>query len=189
VLFVGILMTGALGISTGIFDFNAYIDANVKGMESMGTSCFIAMMTGGILSIIKQGGGLTWLMKAITKHIHGRKAAEGSIVVLSAITCTCTSNNTVAIISLGQIAKRISERYNIGGRRTASLLDASTCCVQGLLPYGVQIMFAASAANINPIELIPYEFYPMALFIGTIVTIFLRKRKMVNNKRVNFQAG
>ncbi len=182
VLFVGILMNGVIGMSMGIFCFNEWIMGIVNGMSSLGGIIFVMMMAGGILIIVSEGGGLTWIMKLITKNIHNRKGAEASIICLSAITCMCTANNTIAIVSLGKLAKSISERYGIEPRRSASLVDASTCCIQGLIPYGAHLMFAATTAGISAIALVPYEFYPVIMGVFMTTTIFLRKKKTTSKQ-------
>lgn len=176
VLFIGIALTGIIGVAHGSYTTTEWIGAVVKGIESMGGLCFIALMVGGTLQIMKKGGGLTWLMRSITKRVHGHKGAEMSIAALGGIVCASTAYNTIAILSVGQLSKNIAERYRITPRRTASLLDASTCGIQGLLPYGAHLLFASSTASVSSFELVAYEFYPMILILCLLATIAFKKK-------------
>ena len=146
------------------------------GITGMGDLILISMMAGGVLSVVRKGGGITWLVRALTKRIDSVRGAETGISLLVALTNCCTANNTVAILSVGSICRDLSSRYGVSPRRAASLLDIFSCVVQGILPYGAQLLMAAGLAAISPIEIIPWLHYPMLLAAITICTIIFRKQ-------------
>lgn len=174
VLTVGILLCGTIGMATGVFDFYGWAAAMGDGISGMGELIIITMMAGGMLELIKANGGIDYIIDKLTRHINGKRGAEYSIALLAAVTDICTANNTVAIITVGGIAKQISDRFGLDNRRCASILDTVSCCMQGLIPYGAQLLMAAGLAAISPVSIIPHLYYPMAIGIITVAAIQLR---------------
>ena len=174
VLTGGLLLTGIIGIIDGSYDFVSWFDAMGKGIMSMGELIIITMMVGGLLEIVRINGGIDYITQKLTSRIRSRRGAELSVGLLVSIVDACTANNTVAILTVGDIAKNIADKYHIDPRKMASLLDTFSCCVQGLIPYGAQILIAAGIAGINPLEFIIWLFYPMALGVVAILAILFR---------------
>ena len=134
-------------------------------------------MAGGLLEIIKENGGIDFIISKLTAHVHGKRGAELSIGLLVSVVDTCTANNTVAILTVGGIAKQIGDKYGVDSRKCASILDTFSCCVQGLIPYGAQLLMAAGLAQVNPISITPYLYYPMVIGMGALLAILLRYPK------------
>lgn len=137
----------------------------------------ISMLAGGIFALIRYNGGLDFMINLIMHRVKSRAGAEWSICGLVAFANICTANNTIAILSVGDISKHIAEQFEIDPRRSASLLDTTSCCVQGLLPYGAQLLMASGLAGISALSIVPYLFYPALLGLTVIVTILIRQRK------------
>ena len=135
------------------------------------------MMAGGILELIRLNGGIDYIISRVTSRIASRRGAELSIASLVIFADVCTANNTVAIISVGGIAREIAQRFGISPRRAASLLDTFSCFVQGILPYGAQLLMAAGLAAISPVEIIPYLYYPFIMGTCALVAIILQRPK------------
>jgi len=174
VLTLGVILTGVIGMMTGAFDIYGWFKAMGDGILSMGELIIITLMAAGMLELIKENGGIKYIIDKLTEHIHGKRGAELGIAFLVALVDMCTANNTVAIITVGGIAKQIGDRYGIDSRKCASILDTMSCAVQGIIPYGAQMLMAAGLARINPISMEPYLFYPFAIGIMTIVSIIIR---------------
>ena len=174
VLTLGILMTGAIGLIDGAFDVFGLFAAMGDGIKGMGELIVITMMAGGMLELIKVNGGIDVVISLITKHIKTKRSAELSIAALVGMVNVCTANNTVAIITTGGIAKQIGDRFGIDNRKCASILDTMSCCVQGVIPYGAQMLMAAGLANVNPVSIMPHLYYPYLLGIVTILAIIIR---------------
>ena len=143
----------------------------------MGDLILISMIAGGLLAIVRKGGGVTYLVRGLTRRVHGRRGAECCISALVALTNCCTANNTVAILSVGSIAKDISKRFGVDKRRAASLLDIFSCVTQGIIPYGAQMLMASGLATISPLDITPYLYYPLLLAITAIISIIFSKNK------------
>ena len=122
-------------------------------------------------------GGIDYIISKLISHINGKRGAEFSIALLVAVVDVCTANNTVSIITVGGIAKKISDRYGVDSRKSASILDTMSCCAQGIIPYGAQILMAAGLARLNPVHIIPYLYYPFAIGLMTIFAIIFRYPK------------
>ena len=135
------------------------------------------MMAGGIFGLIKHHGLMDRLVEAIAKRVSTNRGAELSICLLVGMVNVLTANNTVAILSVGDIAKNISHRFAIDARRSASLLDTTSCAVQGLLPYGAQLLMASSLAGISAMSIIPYLYYPMLMGVVVVLTIVFPGRR------------
>ncbi len=178
VLTAGNILTCLTGILDGSYDLMGWIGSASQGIMGMSELILISMLAGGIFAIFSYVGGLDFIIDRMTRHIKGRAGAEWSICGLVAFANICTANNTIAILSVGDIAKRVAEQFDIDPRRSASLLDTTSCCVQGILPYGAQLLMASGLAGISAISIVPYLFYPALLGLAVIVTIlFQRKTK------------
>ena len=174
VLTLGIILTGIIGMMTGSFDIYGWMKSMGDGIISMGELIIITMMAGGMLELIKQQGGIDFIIRRMTRHINGKRGAELSIGALVAMVDVCTANNTVAIITVGDIAKQIGDKYGVDNKKAASILDTFSCAVQGVIPYGAQLLMAAGLAAINPVNILPYLYYPMAIGIAAFLSILLR---------------
>ena len=177
VLTLGLLMTGIIGMCTGAYDIFGWFGSMGKGITGMGELIIITMMAGGLLEIIRINGGIDYIISQLTRHVSGKRGAELSIAALVSLVNACTANNTVAILTVGEISKNIGDRFGLDNRKCASILDTFSCCMQGLLPYGAQVLMAAGLAMVNPIEIIPYLYYPMTLGIIALMSIVLRYPK------------
>ena len=174
VLTLGILTSGAIGLACGQLNLLDWFSVMGEGIDSMGQLIIITMMAGGMLEMIRINGGIDFIISRFTSRVNSRRAAEGSIAALVMFADICTANNTVAIISVGSIARQIADRFGISARRTASLLDTFSCCIQGILPYGAQLLMAAGLASISPVEIIPHLYYPMIMGGFAIGAILLQ---------------
>ena len=177
VLTIGILMTGIIGIINADFDLFGWFAALGQGITGMGELIIITLMAGGLLELIKQNGGIDFLINAMLRHVKSKRGAELSIGALVAFVNICTANNTVAILTVGGIAKKIGDRYGVDNRKCASILDTYSCMMQGLLPYGAQLLMAAGLAQVNPISILPFLYYPLAIGIAATLSILLRYPK------------
>ena len=177
VLTLGIILTGIIGMSCGDYNFFGWIGAIGDGIVSMSELIVITMLAGGLLQLIKHNGGIDCIINALTKHVNGKRGGEYTIALLVSIINLCTANNTVAIITTGGIARKIGERFHLDPRKCASLLDTFSCAVQGLLPYGAQVLMAAGLASVSPIAIIPCLYYPMAIGIAAFLSIMFRYPK------------
>lgn len=174
VLVVGILLSGIIGIAYGDYDIFGWFSAMGEGILGMGELIIVTMLAGGLMELIRHGGGIDFVIQRLTRRIHGRRGAELTIGGLVAFTDICTANNTVAILSVGPIAREIAQRYGIDPRKAASLLDTFSCLAQALLPYGAQLLMAASLAALSPVEIIPYLYYPFCMGICALLSILFR---------------
>ncbi len=175
VLTLGIILAGIIGLLTGGFsDVFVWMQAMGDGIKGMGELIVITMLAGGLLEVIKHNGGIDFIIERLTRHISGKRGAELSIAALVSIVNLCTANNTVSIITVGGIARQIGRKYQLDPRKCASLLDTFSCTVQGLIPYGAQMLMAAGLAAINPIEILPSLYYPVAIGVAALLAIMLR---------------
>lgn len=180
VLLMGILLTGVVGIADGSYTFLEWTTSLTNGVMGMGELILISMLAGGIFALITYKGIMDRLVQFITSKVSSRKGAELSICATVALSNVITANNTVAILSVGDIAKNIAQRFDIDPRRTASLLDTTSCTVQGLIPYGAQLLMASGIAGVSSLSIVPYLYYPMLIGITVLTTILLPIIK--NNK-------
>ena len=174
VLTIGIILTGVIGMCSGCFDVYGWFKAMGDGIIGMGELVIVTMMAAGMLELIKERGGIDFIIKVLTRHVNGKRGAELCIATLVAVVNVCTANNTVAILTVGQLSKKIGDRFGVDNRKCASILDTMSCCVQGVIPYGAQLLMAAGLAEINPISIMPYLYYPLTIGIITILAILLR---------------
>lgn len=173
VLFGGIVLAGAIGIYTRAFDLLGFFQSANGGLMSMAELSLIALLVGGIISLIEYNGGIAFLLRSVRKKINSKKSAELGIASLVSLVDICTAYNTIAIVMTGPLAKDIAIEYEISPRRAASLMDIFSCCFQGILPYGAQMLAAAGAAKISPINILPYSYYPILLGISGFGAIAL----------------
>ncbi len=168
VLVLGIILTDAIGLCSGTPALSLF-EAAGTGLQSMCELILVTLLAGGIMNMVKSAGGFDWLIRVMTRRIGNRRGGEAVISLLTALTNVCTANNTIAIITVGGIAKDISTRFGISPRRSASLMDTTSCFVQGILPYGAQLLMAAGLSGLSPLEIIPRLYYP--LLIGAMVAL------------------
>ena len=180
VLTLGTVLCGIIGIISHYlgapqsYDFFGWFSAMGSGIIGMGELVIIAMMAGGMLEIIRENGGINYIIDKITAHVTNKRGAELSIAALVSMVNVCTANNTVAILTVGNIAKKIGDKFGVDNRKAASILDTFSCMVQGLIPYGVQMLLAAGLSGLNPLDILPYLYYPVAIGIAAILAIMLR---------------
>lgn len=184
VLTLGLLATGAVGVGMGYFPFMAWFRSMGEGMTGMGELIIVTLLAGGVLSMIRFNGGIAYIIRKITSHIRGRRGAEFSIAALVSLANFCTANNTIAIITVGPIAKDISDQFHIPAKRSASILDTFSCLVQGVIPYGAQMLMAAGIAQVSPLMIMEYLYYPLILGVFSVLAIALggteKKRRKQN---------
>lgn len=174
VLVVGIVLSGIIGILCGSYDFYGWLGAMGDGIMGMSELIIVTMMAGGLMALIRKGGGIDLLIGSLTRHVRGVRGAELTIAAIVAFTNVCTANNTVAILTVGPIAREIAARYGVDPRKSASLLDTFSCLAQALLPYGAQLLMAASLAALSPVEIIPYLYYPFCMGAAALLAIFFK---------------
>ena len=177
VLLMGNVLTGIVGIADGSYTFMEWTASLTAGIMGMSELILISMMAGGIFALITKQGVMERFMRLVSIKIHTQRGAELSICLLVGVVNALTANNTVAILSVGDIAKQIATRFGIDPRRSASLLDTTSCAVQGLLPYGAQLLMASSLAGISALSIIPYLYYPMLIGLITLLSIIVLSRK------------
>ena len=163
VLFIGILLAGVIGILTGSFNTIGWMGAMGEGIMGMSELIIVTLLAGGMLALIRHNGGIDYLIHALTIRIRGKRGAKFTIALLVILADMCTANNTIALVTVGPMAREIADKYGIDRRISASLLDTFSCFTQGLLPYGAQLLMAAGLAKITPFEIIGYLYYPIAL--------------------------
>lgn len=174
VLFLGIILSGITGLMTGTFDIWTWNAAMGSGIIGMGELIIVTLLAGGMLEMIRYNGGIEWIIQKLTTRINTQRGAEASIAGLVSFANLCTANNTIALIMSGPIAKDIADRFHIDLRRSASLLDIFSCSVQGIIPYGAQILIASGLGNVSPLEIMQYLYYPYLLGLGAIFAILFR---------------
>ena len=174
VLAIGIAVNGVLGFARGSFAWSGFLEAIGNGISGMGDLIIVTLLAGGMLELIRVNGGLDYIVEAMTRRIRGKRGAEFSIAALVSLANLCTANNTIAIITVGRIARDISVRFGLDPRKSASILDTFSCLVQGLIPYGAQLLMAAGLAGISSISIIGYLYYPVVMGLCAILAILLR---------------
>lgn len=174
VLTLGSILCGIIGIIDGGYDIFGWFSAMGNGVIEMGELIIIAMMAGGMLEIIRENGGIDFIISKITAHVNSKRGAELSIAALVSMVNICTANNTVAILTVGNISKKIGDKFGVDNRKAASILDTFSCTIQGLIPYGVQMLLAAGLSGLSPLDIIPYLYYPMAIGLAALFAIFFR---------------
>ena len=174
VLLLGIVATGVVGICTGSIGMFEWFGSLGAGMSGMGELIIITLMAGGMLELIRFNGGVDYIIHILTRKINGKKGAEACIAALVSIANVCTANNTIAIITVGPLAHDIATRYGVDNRKSASILDTFSCVVQGMIPYGAQMLMAAKLASISPLSIIEYLYYPLGILVMALFSIYAR---------------
>lgn len=174
VLCVGILMNAVLGLALDKFGWTGLLGSIGIGVGNMGDLIIVTMLAGGLLEVIRVNGGIDYIINLLTRRINGRRGAEFSIAALVALANICTANNTVAIITTGSIARNIASHFGVDPRKSASILDTFSCVVQGILPYGAQLLMASGLAGISVVSIISYLYYPLALLVLAVASIVFR---------------
>lgn len=174
VLLLGVLSTGIIGCIYGSFDLFGWFASMGEGITGMGELIIITLMAGGMLELIRFNGGVDYILHHLTRHVSNKRGAELSIAALVSLANFCTANNTIAIITVGPLANDIATRYRVDKRKSASILDTFSCVIQGIIPYGAQMLIAAKLASLSPLSIIEYLYYPVAIGIFALLSIFLR---------------
>lgn len=177
VLTAGIVTSSVVGISLGSFTFGELFGKIGEGIESMYEIAVISLLVSGVVALVKHNGGIQYMINLIKRHVKTRKGAELGMAGISAVVDVCTANNTVAIVMAGGIVKEIGDEFKVPPKRAASILDIFTSMVQGLIPYGAQLLTAASLVNITPFDIIPNLYYPILMGVSALLWILLAKRK------------
>ena len=171
VLTIGILLAGSIGICCGSFDTMSWMSAMGEGILGMSELIIVTLLAGGMLALIRHNGGIDYLIRLLTRRINGVRGAKFTIALLVILADLCTANNTIALITVGPMARDIAERYGVDRRVSASLLDTFSCFAQGLIPYGAQLLMAAGLAAITPFDIIGYLYYPIILGVIAVLAI------------------
>ena len=174
VLAIGIAVNAVIGFAQGTLDWSGWLEGIGSGISGMGDLIIVTMLAGGMLEVIRENGGLDFIVKGMTRHIRGKRGAELSIAGLVSLANLCTANNTIAIITTGEIARDITRRFGLDPRKSASILDTFSCLIQGLIPYGAQLLMAAGLAGISSISIIGYLYYPFVMGVFALGAILLR---------------
>lgn len=177
VLIGGTVLSAVVGIATGQFAPIEAFGVLGKGIESMYEISMISLIVAGVVGLVRENGGIAWLIERIRSRIKGPRGAELGIAALASVTDMCTANNTVAIVMAGPIAKEISAEFGVSAKRSASLLDIFTAVWQGIIPYGAQLLTAASLVGVTPFAVMPNLYYPYLMGISALLFILFRSRK------------
>lgn len=176
VLVIGILLNAVVGFGTDTLDWFSLLGSVGNGIAGMGDLIIVTLLAGGMLGIIRYNGGLEYITRGIANHVHGRRGAELGIGLLTVLANLCTANNTIAIITVGGIVNDISDKFDIPKRRAASLMDIFSCFVQGVIPYGAQLLMAAGLTGLATTQIIPYLYYPFAAGVCVVLSIVFRRK-------------
>ena len=181
VLFAGLIFAGLLGFGYGSFDFIGFAKKTYEGFTSMTEIFLLSLLTGGLAAMVEKAGGISFVIKNISKIINSKKTALLGIGGLVSVANLCVANNTISIIVSGKVAKEINDKYGLKPQQSASILDIFSCYVQGLIPYGAQILILISLSNFKmeyP-DLVQYSFYLHLLLVFTLISIFFSKKQSV----------
>ncbi len=171
ILMIGTVLSLIVGIASGAFPWTQMFSVMGDGVKAMYDITVISIIVACIGALVKEYGGIQWLIEFIRRRVKTRKGAQLGIAGLVAAVDVATANNTVAIVMSGSIAKEISQEYDIDPRRTASLLDIFASVMQGIIPFGAQLLYAAAGAGVTALEIMPYMFYCYLMAISAIVFI------------------
>ena len=174
VLTLGIIACGAVGLGTGTLPAWDWIAALGSGITGMGELIIVTLMAGGVLELIRYNGGIDYLLRHLTRSISGKRGAELTIAILVSVANLCTANNTIAILTTGKVSREITKQYGLDPRKTASILDTFSCFVQGLIPYGAQLLLASKLAGVSPMDIVPNLYYPFIMGGCALLSILLR---------------
>ncbi|MDU5107200.1 Na+/H+ antiporter NhaC family protein [Clostridium sp.] len=176
VLLLGILSSGIIGFIYGSFDILGFFNSISTGISGMSELIIISLLIAGTIEIIKYNGGIDFILNKGLKNFKSKRGAEYGIATLVSLVDICTANNTVAIVTVGPIAKDISNKYDLEPKRVAGILDMFSCVFQGIIPYGAQLISAAALATISPIAIMKFLFYPYLMGICAIISIYIHWR-------------
>ena len=176
VLSIGLAVNAVIGFTAGELTWSGYLGSIGSGISGMGDLIIVTMLAGGMLELITANGGLDFIVGGLTGKIRGKRGAEFSIAALVSLANICTANNTIAIITTGSIARDITKRFKLDPRRSASILDTFSCLIQGILPYGAQLLMASGLAGVTSISIMGYLYYPFALGAVAILAIIIKRR-------------
>lgn len=184
VLLIGIILAGSIGILSGEFTSIGWMSAMGGGIIGMSELIIVTLLAGGMLALIRYNGGIDYLIRMLTMRINGQRGAKLTIATLVVLADICTANNTIALITVGPMAKEIATKYGIDKRISASILDTFSCFAQGFLPYGAQLLMAAGLAQITPFDILGYLYYPIILGAVAMIGILFHypKKYHRNNK-------
>ena len=174
VLISGIVISLIVGVSMGHIALSEMLQVVGSGVTSMYDITVISIIVACIVSLVKEHGGIQFILNLIKSNINGRRGAEFGIALLALFVDACTANNTVAIVMTGPIAKEISEEFDVDPRRSASLLDMFTSVGQGIIPYGAQLLSAATLTGLTPLQIIPNLYYPLLMGVCGVLAIIFR---------------
>ena len=174
VLLIGILLAGVIGMACGSFDLMGWMGAMGEGIMGMSELIIVTLLAGGMLALIRYNGGIDCLIRVLTRRINGQRGAKFTIALLVILADLCTANNTIALITVGPVARDIADRYGVDRRMSASLLDTFSCFAQGLIPYGAQLLMASGLAAISPFDIMGYLYYPILLGAIAVLGILFR---------------
>ena len=174
VLISGIVISLIVGVSMGHIALSEMFQVVGNGVTSMYDITVISIIVACIVSLVKEHGGIQFILNLIKSNINGRRGAEFGIALLALFVDACTANNTVAIVMTGPIAKEISEEFDVDPRRSASLLDMFTSVGQGIIPYGAQLLSAATLTGLTPLQIIPNLYYPLLMGVCGVLAIIFR---------------
>lgn len=174
VLALGIAANAVLGFACGDFGWTGWLVSLGKGIGGMGELIIVTMLAGGMLEMIRVNGGIDFIVSGLTRKVKGKRGAELCIAAIVSIANICTANNTIAIITTGRIARDISLKYGVDNRKAASILDTFSCMVQGIIPYGAQMLMAAGLSGVSALGIIKYLYYPYALGLMALMAIIFR---------------
>ena len=177
VLIAGTVLSLIVGVATGAFAIGEMFQKMGDGVTGMYDITVISIIVAAIVALVKEHGGIEYILSVIKRRINGERGGEFGISVLALLVDCCTANNTVAIVMAGPIAKEISEEFGVNAKRSASLLDIFASVGQGLIPYGAQLLAAASLSSLSPVKIMPYLFYPILMGISAVFFIMLRRRE------------
>lgn len=183
VLIAGTVLSVVVGVATGTIALSNVFTVMAQGADGSGgimgmyDITVISIIVACIVSLVKEMGGIQFILDFIKKRINGKKGGELGIAALALLIDMCTANNTVAIVMAGPIAKEISDEYGISPKRSASLLDMFTSVGQGLIPYGAQLLLAAGTTGLTPFQIIPYCYYPILMAVSGVIFILFIKNK------------
>lgn len=177
ILIGGIVFAGAIGILYGSFDIIGLFTNISAGIQGMSELIIISLLIAGTIELIKNNGGIEYILNKGMKNFKSKRGAELGIATLVSLVDICTANNTIAIVTVGPIAKDISDEFELEPRRVAGIMDMFSCVFQGLIPYGAQLISASGLAMISPFAIIKYSVYPYLMGICALVSIYLYWRK------------
>ncbi|MBU5226528.1 Na+/H+ antiporter NhaC family protein [Clostridium senegalense] len=182
VLTGGVVMSAVIGFITKDMTLKLLVDSIATGALNMGELIIVSILIGGIVEIIKDNGGIEFIISFIASKIKSKRGAELGIAILVSIVNLFTANNTISIVTVGPMAKEISETYDLDSSRVATLLDVFSCVIQSLIPYGAQLLSAAALSALSPFAILKYTYYPVVMGVFTIIFILGVKGSKKDNK-------